>query len=156
MAHNPRTGKSLWRVCIDMRAHTHIHRLVFYWLKQQNQNKTRLLEIIYFPLRRRSSFYRNLPSCLQMESHKQTRFYNTNCLVGICNKLCLREIKTNTISFLKFTLVCVSVWKLFSKGYLIPAIQSPGLDGFDALSTVVYCFTKGCYLATAWKKLLVL
>ena len=75
--------------------------------------------------------------------------YNTICPVGLCNKLFSHKIKTNNIQFLKFTPFRVSLWKLFSKGYLISVNQNPGLEWFHAPAAAVYSFPKSRYLATA-------
>ena len=51
--------------CLLMYTHTHTHthtlQLVIYWFKQQYQNKTQLLEIVYSPWRR-SNFHGNKPT----------------------------------------------------------------------------------------------
>ena len=44
MVHSPRIGRSMMSAHVHTQTHT--LWLVFYWLKQQDQNKTLLLEII--------------------------------------------------------------------------------------------------------------
>lgn len=113
--------------------------------------------MIPFHLRNRSHFCGNQPSQASKQSNKQTvseRLYNTVCSVGLCNELCPRENNNKYIPFFKMDPglhFCLKVlWQRLFDSY------NSQLGWFRALCTAVYCFPKGCYLATACKKLLVL